>query len=116
MAGRLQFARHLAAMAGHPDIVPGEHRHREKQDGGVEQFLAIALEQGRQFAGESRDQTGAQYARQHAAGDRPAAPGHALGGGQHDADDQTGFDHFAEDDEQRGQHYSAITTPWAVAE
>ena len=62
MARRFQLARHFAAMAGHPDIVPGEHHHGENQDRGVEQFLARTLEQGREAAREGGDQARAQHA------------------------------------------------------
>jgi len=71
-------------------------------------------EQARQFAREDRHQHGAQdtarYAQQHETG----AARHALGRGQHDAHDQACFNDFAKNNEKRGQHYSAITTPLAV--
>ena len=49
--------------------------------------------------------------------DPETAPRNALRRGEHDADDQSGLDDFAEDDEERGEHvYCAITTPCAVSE
>ena len=70
------------------------------------------------LARESRDQAGAQHAARDAEATHSARRAHALGGGQHDADDQAGLDDFAKDDEKAREHatYSAITTPCAVSE
>ena len=39
------IARQLPGMATHPDVVPGKHEHGHGQDGGIEQFLAVAAGQ-----------------------------------------------------------------------
>ena len=81
-------------MARHPHIVPGEHDDSDEQDGGVEQLLASAFEQGAELTGEGRDHGRASNAAKHAIGDPEAAAGDTLGRG----------DDLAEDDEERGKH------------
>ena len=85
-------------------IVPGEHDDSDEQDGGVEQLLASAFEQGAELTGEGRDHGRASNAAKHAIGDPEAAACDTLGRGEHDADDQSGLNDFAEDDEERCKH------------
>ena len=48
--------------------------------------------------------TGAEKRRADAAPDLAAAPRHRFGDGEHDADDQAGFDHFAQNDDESADH------------
>ena len=102
LAGRAQLGDKLAAVPRHPDIVPGQHQHREAENAGVEHFLAAAAEQFGQAAGEQRHQAGAEYAGGDAAGDPVTAPHHSRGHSHDDADDQAGLENLAKDDQQRG--------------
>jgi hypothetical protein len=104
-------------VARHPDIVPGQHHHRDRQDERIEQFLPHAGEQVRQSPGKGRDDAGRQHARKHAAADPKIALRHRARNSEHDADDQAGFEHFAENDDQRGDHgepYFTTSVPRAV--
>ena len=84
--------------------MPGEHAHREDQDGGVEQLLPRPVEEGRQPAREDGHKARADQPAENTETHPQAAPGHTLGGGQHDADNQAGLDDLAEDDEQGAEH------------
>ena len=70
--------------------------------GGVEQFLADAIDGAGDLIGESGDDKGDQHAAADAAGDPFAALRHASARRQHDANDQSGFKHFPEDDDSNG--------------
>ena len=104
-------------MARHPDIVPGEHCHREKQDARIEEFLARAFEQRGNLACEGSDETSARDASDYAVADPEAPARHALGCGEHDADDEPGLDDLAKNDQKRSKHsslpfrYFAIRVP-----
>src|SRR5262249_14515823 len=47
---------------------------------------------------------GTERAREYPGRDPTAAPAHAARRGEHDADNQPGLDHFAEDDDERAEH------------
>ena len=61
---------------------------------------------------------GAEHARGDAAGDPDGSAGETLGRGEHDTDDEAGFEDFAEDDEEACEHgYGdavAVTVPDAL--
>ena len=94
----------LAAVPRHPDIMPAEHQHREAENAGVEQFLAVAAEQLRQSASKQRHQAGAKHAGRDAAGDPTPAARHARGHRHDDADDQSGLENLTKDDQKRRKH------------
>ena len=104
-ADRKHFLGDLAAVARHPDVMPAEHDRGEDEHAGVEQLLAAALEQFGENTGECRNDARADEARTDAAGNQEVAPGHSLRHRKYDADDQAGFDDFAENDEQRTEHW-----------
>src|SRR5437588_12856641 len=105
MADGAHLRRNFAAVPRHPDIVPAKHDDGDDQHACVEQLLAIAFEQFRQRAGKSGNDAGADQAYGNAAADQEATPGDALRDGEHDADDEAGFDDFAKDNEQRTEHW-----------
>ena len=95
---------HLAAVARHPDRVPHQHHHGGAEHAGVEQFLARTFERVGDGLGEQGDDAGTERAEEHAGRNPVSAAADAAGRSQHDADDQTGLDHFAEDDDERAEH------------
>ncbi len=104
LADRAHFPGDFPAVMRHPDIVPGQHDHGDAEDCRVEQLLSHAREQLRQGTGERRDEAGRKRARQHPAADPAIAMRHRAGHREHDADDQSGFEYFAEHDDEGGQH------------
>ena len=119
LAGRAQFAGHFPAVMRHPDIVPGQHHHGDAQNGGVEQLLPHARKELRQRAGKGCDDAGRKRARQHPAADPAIAVRDRAGDREHDADDQSGFEHLAEDDDEGGEHgistYCTVRAPRALS-
>ena len=99
-----QFGSHRPGVVRHPQDVPAQHDHGEAQDGSGEYLLAGAFERIRQGGGERRDQAGSGDAQRDAAGDPAATPGNALGGRQHDADDQAGLHRLAKDYDHADEH------------
>ena len=107
--------RQLAPMLRHPDVVPDEHDDGDREDRGVKELLPAAGESLREPVGESGDDNRAQRADSDAGRDEAARAGDAASHGQNDANDETGFDGLAEDDDERAEHgYSAMTSPLAV--
>jgi len=104
MTDRLHLGGEFAAVAVHPDIVPAEHRHGDEENAGVEDFLAGAFERARDRAREARDQRRAGEARDDAEHEPARASRNALGRRRDDAQNERGFDDFAENDDQRGEH------------
>ena len=119
LAGLTQFAGHFPATMRHPGIVPGQHHHGDAENGGVEQFLPHAGKELRQRAGKGGDDAGSENARQHATADPTIAVRDRAGHREHDADDQSGFEHLAEDDDECGEHgasaYFTTTVPRAFS-
>ena len=91
-------------MRGHPDIMPGEHRDRDAEDQSVEQLLPHAGKSFRHFSDEDRDKARADEAPKDSARDPLAAAGHSFRRRHHDADDNSGFDDFAKNNDQGGKH------------
>jgi hypothetical protein len=91
-------------VARHPDIVPDQHHDRDREDSGVEQFLAYALEGVGDGVDESADQAGAHDADRDARPDIAAASRDAARHRHRDADNDAGLDDFAEDDDQCAEH------------
>ena len=79
-------------------------RHGGAEHAGIEQFLARAFERVGDGLGKQGDDAGAERTEEHAGCNPVSAAADAAGRGQHDADDQTGFDHLAEDDDERAEH------------
>ena len=104
----LHFAGHLAAVAGHPDLVPAQHEDGGDQDAGVEDLLAGAVEGVLEGAGEQSEDGGAEDARADAACQPDGAAGDPLGCRHDDADDEAGFEDFAEDDDQACEHVFTV--------
>jgi len=94
----------VAPVAAHPDVVPAQHRHGGKEDGGVEQFLADALHQGSDLRGETGHDQRAEHTRGAAAEDPERAVRHAARGGHDDTDDEAGLEDFTKDDDQGCEH------------
>ncbi len=101
-------------MARHPGIVPHQHHHGGAQHAGIEQLLARAFEGARNALREQRDDAGAECAEPDAETDPGAAVGHAPGRGHHDADDQTGLDGLAKNDDECAEHAAIPRSrhPW----
>ena len=114
LAHRPHRVRHLAAVLAHPDIVPGEHDHGDDQHGRVEHLLPVAGQRRRDLPGEGREQRGPAQAGGEPARDLAAPPGDALGGRQHDADDQPGLQHLAEDDQRTRKHRYSFAGPAVI--
>ena len=90
----------LARVAGHPQIVPGEHAESRSQHGGVQYFLAGALERVRNDGSKSRNDSAAD-----ADGNTARDPTRSPCGGHNDnADDERCFQHLAADDYRDGKH------------
>ena len=87
-------------MPRHPHIVPGQHHHRDAEDRSIEHLLPHAFEELRQCAGKGRDQARRHAAGQHAAGNPAVAMRHRTCDREHDADDETGLENLAKDDDQ----------------
>ena len=85
---------------------------------GVEELLAGCRRIGCEFAREGRHEAGARKTAGHAVAHPKPRRAHALGRGQHDADDEPGLDDFAKNNEKGGEHvfpflraYFAIRDP-----
>ena len=103
-----QIGGHFAAVAGHPDVVPGQHDHGEREDARVEDFLAEASQGVGQRAGKDGDQRRPDQASCDAAGDPEAPARNATRHSEDDADDQAGLDHFTKDNYQSTQHFKPL--------
>jgi hypothetical protein len=77
-----------AAVARHPNIVPGEHDHRDGEDRGIEKLLTHASQGGGESAGKERNDASASDACKYASDDPPAATRNATRARHDDADDQ----------------------------
>ena len=104
LANLPEFHRQGSAVARRPGDVPAQHEHREEQDRCGEHLLAGALERIGQGGGEYRDETGAGHTRGDAAGNPASSPDDTFGSRQDDADDQSSFHDFAEDDDKADEH------------
>jgi ABC transporter substrate binding protein len=110
--------RHDAPAACHPHIVPSQHGEGQDEDDRVEEFLARAFEQGRNLPCEVGHQTCTYDTGRYAIADPEAALRDALGCGEDDANDESGLDDLAKNDQECREHpdpHSAITTPCAVS-
>ena len=88
----------------------------DREDGGVKELLPAAGEGLRKPVGEGGDDNRAQRADSDAGGDEAARAGDAARHGENDANDETGLDGLAEDDDERAEHgYSAMTSPLAAS-
>jgi hypothetical protein len=101
---RAHLRRQLTRMGGHPGHVPAQHEHRQAEHGRGENFLPGAIERIRERAGEYRQQRGARHAGRHATANPTQPARHALGGSQHDAHDEPGFQRLTEHYNQACQH------------
>ena len=108
MAHRRQFARELASVTRHPDVVPGEHQHGEAEHAGVEQLLPASRERARKLLGESGDDERAQEARRRAGEDDGARSRDAARDRERDPDDQAGLDDLSKDDDERAEHVERL--------
>jgi hypothetical protein len=84
--------------------VPNQHDDGDEQDRSVEDLLPDARQGFGDNPRKGGHQRGADDACRNAAGDDQAATAHALRHPQDDADDHTGLDDFAKDDDQRAEH------------
>src|SRR5206468_858266 len=111
------LGRQLAAMGRHPRIVPAQHEDGDPENAGVEVFLPGALESAGNRAGEDGHENGAGQSGRYAGPNPETTAGEPARRRQHDADDQAGFDRFAKDNDESGNHrsYSARIAPWAVS-
>src|SRR5262249_11629039 len=101
-------------MARHPDIVPTKHDDRDREDAGIEKLLADASKERRKGAREHRRDTGPEDAGGRARGNPPFPMSNRPRRRHHDADDETGFEDFAKDDDQGTDHgllYCTIKVP-----
>ena len=88
LADPLDVGGELAAMARHPDVVPGQHHDGDEEDRGVEDFLADPRQGLADRARKGGHERRADHAGQDARRDREPAAGEPFRHRQHDADDQ----------------------------
>ena len=95
-------------MAGHPEVMPDEHADRDGEHACIEQFLPETIGPFRHDFGKHREKRAAGDPSCHAARNPPAAAGDETRRGEHNADDETGFEDFTEDDDECAEH---VTCP-----
>jgi hypothetical protein len=104
--GGLQLALDGARSLAHPEHHRGQHDHGDEPDHAFEQLLLLLRKLRRQQlqagTGEQRQRRGQQHADPHC-GHQRAAPA-LLEVAGNDADDQRGFDAFAQHDEKGDEH------------
>ena len=98
----------LAAMARHPDVVPGQHHDGDDEDRGVEDFLADPRQGFADRAGKGGHERRADQPRQDARPDGEPAARKPPRYREHDADDQPGLDDLAKDDDERAEHRGSL--------
>ncbi|MCY1364855.1 hypothetical protein D9M69_516770 [compost metagenome] len=103
---RMQLALDGAGCLAHPEHHRGQHDHGDEPDHALEQLLLLLRKLGRQQlqagAGEQRQRGGQQHADPHRGHQHAAAALFQVTG--NDADDQRGFDAFAQHDEKGNEH------------
>ena len=94
-------------MPRHPDILPGQHDDGDAENGRVEKLLSGPADRVRDRAREGREKGRAGNPCSNTQPYPTATAQHAMGGGEDDADDQSGFDGLPEDDDESADHLLA---------
>ena len=89
--------------------MPSQHNDGNKENSCIEKFLADARQSIGDLVCEDRQERGASDARPDAGGDPSAAARNTLCHCKHDTDDNAGFDHFPEYNNQCAKHESLLT-------